>query len=66
MERYSVRISAGASGVLTEAFVGFSQYLQSNPGIISRIGHDACFQILSNSSSYLQTLRNLGNDSIVK
>jgi hypothetical protein len=53
-------------GGTDRGFCGPSQSIQSNSGIVSRVGHDASSQILSNSSSYRWTLRNPGNDNIVK
>jgi len=43
-----VRMSAGLTAVLTEALRGLSRYLQTNTGILSRLGHD---RFLSNRTS---------------
>jgi hypothetical protein len=49
----------GAPVIFSEGFLGFSQFLQANAGIVPLLGHDCVFPVISNSSfvfSYHSTL----------
>jgi hypothetical protein len=64
----SVRISAGAPGIIPDNFRGFLQFLHEKSGIVPQLGRDRLFQILYNSSSSSHHLKqcSTANDSVIK
>jgi hypothetical protein len=68
--RCSIRISAGTPAILTASFRGFPQFLHTNTGIISRLGHDRFpqnpFQFIIHQTSDNSTLYSMFQKSMVK